>query len=218
MTLDHIAYVFLNPDSSAYFLMRFFGRFTAPIMAFFIAEGFVYTSSRKKYFLRLFAFGIISQPFYFLMIFSRPPENSFEFFTNLNVMFTLCSSLLSLIILENKKISLAGKAILIGICFAIADLCDWSYIIPAWTITFFLFKKSKYKNTAFIIISVLMLIQRFMQSAYNLGVLFALIPLNLYSGKQNFNKNKFAKSIGKRMFYIYYPLHIAVIVFLKFYF
>ena len=220
MTIDHTAYVFVNPDSIIYYVMRFFGRLTAPIMCYFIVEGFIYTSNRKKYLLRLFVFGVISQPFYFLMIFSRPPVSVFEFFTNLNVMFTFCLSLMSLIILTSEKIPAAAKMILIGICFAAADFCDWSYIIPAWAIIFFLFRNSKkQKNAAFIGVSVLLLIQRFLplydsfiQFSYQLGVILSLIPLNLYNGKHSGSSGCFLRSFNKWMFYIYYPLHMAAIL------
>ena len=40
MTLDHIAYTFVPPESTATYIMRLFGRITAPLMCFFIAEGF----------------------------------------------------------------------------------------------------------------------------------------------------------------------------------
>lgn len=219
MTIDHAAYVFVNPDSMIYYFMRLFGRLTAPIMCYFIVEGFIHTKNIKKYFLRMLIFAIISQPFYFIMIFSRTPVNIFEFFANLNVMFTFCLSLLSLIIMTNKKVPIIGKVILIGICFAAAEFCDWTYIIPAWTIIFFLFRNNKYMNVAFIIVSVLLLVQRFLpqydsfiQFSYQLGVVLALIPLNFYNGKRNLkssNKNKF---FSQWIFYIYYPLHMTILI------
>lgn len=220
MTIDHIAFVFVPTDTVLYYVMRLFGRLTAPIMSFFISEGFIHTSSRKKYLLRLFLFAVISQPFYFIMIFSRLPETAFEYFTNLNVMFTFCLSLMSLIILTSEKIHTAAKIILIGICFAAADFCDWSYIIPAWTIIFFLFRNSKkQKNAAFIGVSVLILIQRFLplydsliQFSCQLGVILSLIPLNLYNGKHSGSSGCFLKSFNKWAFYIYYPLHMSAIL------
>ena len=37
MTVDHTALMFVPQESLLYYLMRLFGRLTAPIMAFFIA-------------------------------------------------------------------------------------------------------------------------------------------------------------------------------------
>lgn len=219
MTIDHIAFVFVPSDTALYFLMRLFGRLTAPIMSFFISEGFIHTSSRRKYLQRLLTFAVISQPFYFLMVFSRPPENTFEFLTNLNVMFTLSSGLISLMILSNEKFSIPLKMVLIGICFAFANLCDWSYIVPAWVIIFFFFRNRKKSQILLFTCVALILIplryatlyENFSLFFYNYGVLLALIPLCLYNGKRDGKKKIKNRLLSRWIFYIYYPLHMAVI-------
>lgn len=222
MTIDHIAYVFVEPDSLLYFLMRLSGRLTAPIMSFFITEGFIHTKSFRKYLLRLLVFALISQPFYFVMLFARLPENTFEFLTNLNVMFTYCTALTALKILTEKKINSAVKAILIGVCFMFADLCDWSYIIPAWAIIFFLFRKVKYKNLIFTVISAVLLMvtylpcyDNFWSFSYQFGVILALIPLEFYNGEKKKYRNEISKKFSRWIFYVYYPLHIFVLIILK---
>ena len=75
ITIDHIAYIFVQPEKAIYFIMRFIGRMTAPIMSFMLAEGFQHTRSRPKYLLRLLVFALISQPFYFRLAFGRVPES-----------------------------------------------------------------------------------------------------------------------------------------------
>lgn len=62
MTVDHLTWT-LAPGYSRVpwvLLLHLFGRITAPIMWFFIAEGFHYTRNLKKYGLRLFILAIIS--------------------------------------------------------------------------------------------------------------------------------------------------------------
>ena len=62
MTIDHIAdllYPFF-PAEPLPIAMHIIGRLTAPIMWFFIAEGYHYTRDVKKYLLRLGIFAIIS--------------------------------------------------------------------------------------------------------------------------------------------------------------
>ena len=62
MTIDHIAWLTwpgLNPDPGA-ITLHFLGRFTAPIMWFFIAEGLYHSRDRWRYFCRLAAFALIS--------------------------------------------------------------------------------------------------------------------------------------------------------------
>lgn len=222
MTCDHAALAFLSSDSVLYYLMRGFGRITAPIMAFFIAEGFMHTKSRIKYLSRLGAFALISQPFYFMLVFSRIPNNTFEFVTNLNVMFTFCSPLAILIIYENHKFPIWLKAVLIGICLAFSDICDWSYIIPAWTLAFRIFRnKPLQRDIVFIIISILLPLQKylpqfdsFQEYSYFFAVLLAIIPISLYNGKKCAARHG-GKYLSKWGFYIYYPLHIGLIILIK---
>ena len=61
MTLDHTAWLFvdgLNPLIGG--IMHLFGRLTAPIMAFCIAEGYEHTRDVKKYTAHLLILGIIN--------------------------------------------------------------------------------------------------------------------------------------------------------------
>lgn len=57
MLIDHVGVIFF-PEVS---WLRTIGRLAFPIFAYFIAQGFRYTSSRPKYFLRLLLFSLISQ-------------------------------------------------------------------------------------------------------------------------------------------------------------
>lgn len=63
MLIDHIGLLFF-PEQDWF---RQIGRLAFPLFAFFLAQGFIYTSSRKKYFSRLLLFGVIFQvPFVWL--------------------------------------------------------------------------------------------------------------------------------------------------------
>ena len=62
MSIDHIADL-LYPgmqNNIVCIIMHIIGRLTAPIMFFFICEGFYYTHDIKKYIERLFIFSIVS--------------------------------------------------------------------------------------------------------------------------------------------------------------
>ena len=213
MTIDHVAFTFVPYESPVYFVMRLFGRLTAPIMSFFIVEGFVHTKNYKKYFLRMFAFGIISQPFYFVMIFRNIPQNTAEFFMNLNVMFNFCISLILLKIISGK-LRTEKKIFLSGICFMLSDLCDGSIMIPAWVLIFFFFRNSKFRTGLFISVSVVLITLKFLpmynsfaEFSYQYGVLMATVLITLYNGRRSQRFRKF----NCWFFYLYYPLHIAVI-------
>ena len=71
MTLDHIAYIFLEPILSTatglmvpllYHLFLSLGSFTGPVMIYFLMEGCYYTHDSRAYAKRLLLFALISQP------------------------------------------------------------------------------------------------------------------------------------------------------------
>lgn len=91
-----------------------------PIFFFFIAEGFHYTGSKKKYALRLLGFAIITQFTYVLshaLVF-----DTVIFFTSWNVIMSLFLGLVVLVIWEWKK-PFPIKLILIAGC------CALSYVL-----------------------------------------------------------------------------------------
>ena len=63
MTLDHIGLYFF-PNQ---ILFRIIGRIAMPIFVFTLAEGFIHTKSRQKYFMRLGMLGVISEIVMILM-------------------------------------------------------------------------------------------------------------------------------------------------------
>ena len=60
MTIDHLLWVIFPGYGKAWWLvaLHVIGRLTAPIMCFFISEGYHYTRNIKRYLLRLFVFAI----------------------------------------------------------------------------------------------------------------------------------------------------------------
>ena len=60
MFIDHVGVIFF-PDLT---ILRVIGRLSFPIYAYFIAEGFLYTKNRLKYFLRVSVLGIACQVVY----------------------------------------------------------------------------------------------------------------------------------------------------------
>ena len=197
MTIDHIALVFVPSSSILYYVIRLIGRLAAPLMAFMLAEGYRYTRSRSRYLLRLVIFALISQPFYFRMLFGRAPESVLEYITHWNVMFTLAVALLLLMLLESK-ISATPRLILVSVCISLAQFGDWSYMIPVWTIIFYVFRDDRKKRTMFIMLALLVMIHILMLSraesaltlSYQYGTLLALLPILMYDRQRGNVRHK----------------------------
>ena len=86
MTVDHVGSAFFPQ----YPVFRWIGRMAFPIFCYCLTVGLLYTRDIKKYFLRLGAFALISQPFWILAF------NAGDFLgnlLNLNIFFTLLVSL-----------------------------------------------------------------------------------------------------------------------------
>ena len=67
MVVDHSAYYLLEDGTLLYETMRCIGRIAFPVFAFLIAEGFRHTRNRRRYFLQLLLFAVISEvPWYLL--------------------------------------------------------------------------------------------------------------------------------------------------------
>ena len=102
MLLDHRGMVFgefFNSFAAGpilLFILRFLGRLTAPIMCFFLVEGFLHTRSKKRYALRLAIFAVISQVPYALA------HKHSILSTDFNMLFTLLISFLVLCVIESE--------------------------------------------------------------------------------------------------------------------
>lgn len=223
MTIDHIALVFVPSGSILYYVMRLIGRLTAPLMAFMLTEGYWYTRSRSRYLLRLVIFAIISQPFYFRLAFGRTPESVLEYCTHWNVMMSLAIGLL-IMMLFDSRIRSCTSIMLLGCLISLAHFCDWSYLIPAWTIIFFCYyEHDKKKMIVFFVLASVTLqtlvycrqFNSFASFSFQFGTLFALIPICLYNGACG---NVRYKKLNRWSFYVFYPAHLALLILLPFYF
>lgn len=95
MLIDHMGLLFF-PDQ---LLWRQIGRLAFPLYAYFLAQGFEYTSSRRRYFFRLLLFGLISQlPFVYL---NRGAE--LDLWQVNQVLLLLYSGLVLLVLEQAKK-------------------------------------------------------------------------------------------------------------------
>ena len=192
------------------FILRFFGRITAPVMSWFLVQGFEHTSSRKKYALRLLIFAIVAQIPYALI------RYDVQIFAGLNVIYTLLVSFLMLCVLESNLKAFPKWLIIIAL-LTLSIFGDWAIFVPMMVVFFYLFKDDKKRLLLFyclasalvVLTDILILCLRhyyWWQELWQLGM-FLFIPLYLsYNGEPGSRA-----PFHKWFFYAFYPLHLLVL-------
>jgi len=80
------------------------GGFTFPIMGFFVAEGYRYTSNLKRYILRLLIVGLIAMPFHILSLTIPIGGGNLMGYPFINIIFSIILSLLVLLLYDKIKV------------------------------------------------------------------------------------------------------------------
>ena len=214
MLIDHIGMMFVPIMTPFGMSLRVIGRLTAPVMCYFLAEGFHYTSSKKKYAIRLFVFALISQLIY------APLHHGTLFVADFNMIFTLFLAFLMLCCLESVEKPVLKWAVITGLVF-VSFFCDWSIYALLFVFLFYCFRGEKKKQaTAFSCVVFFVVGAESVNCMLN-GVpwylalfqsgLFLFLPfLYLYNGQGGSKK-----TVHKWFFYIFYPLHQAVLGLIK---
>ena len=212
MLLDHIAWFLLPFSSPVAQIFHVVGRITAPIMCYFAAQGYVYTRSLPRYLGRLVVFAAISQvPWYFLH--QSGSKLSFNFLVTLVFcLLTICA--------WDKIENVPLRLLAVAACVLATYYCDWHFYAPLWCLFFYIFRDDRSKQLLSFTGVALFYIEEAVRArlnvgytvtgacknaAFTLGVFLAIPLLLLYNNE----KGKYAWS--KWVFYVFYPLHLAVI-------
>lgn len=191
MTIDHVGAVIFP----TYMWLRVIGRIAFPIYAFLIVEGYYHTGNIKKYLARLGIFAIISEPFFDYALFN----NAF-YIKSQNVFLTLFLGLLMICICEKEKYNKYSWLIMIGFGVLASLLCsDYGIFGIMMIYTFYVFRGQFLSQ--FIIMAV---INGLFMNKWQTYAVLAMIPIGLYNGLPGKHRMKY-------FFYIYYPLHLAII-------
>ncbi|WP_167957284.1 TraX family protein [Anaerosporobacter faecicola] len=226
MVIDHITWKYIPTASLQGQLLHVIGRLTAPIMAFFVAEGFYHTRNLKRYVLRMFVFSLISYlPYQFYEygeLFHGLRGGSFVTLLTNSVIFSLLLGLLSLVVWYKTNWKRWIKITAVGLLCIMASTSDWALIDVLWV--FFIginhgnFKEQMkalaavglITNGSMILVVLLSGDAYWWQNLCQLGVIGAIPVLSLYNGKLGKSKNM------KWLFYIFYPLHLTILAFIRF--
>ncbi len=211
MLIDHIAWGFVPEFTAAWQIMHIIGRIAAPVMAYFIVEGYIYTHDRVRYGIRLLVFAFISWIPVCLFDYCRL-EPYF------GVIYTLFLGYLAICVWDNAKIAYELRILLVvGLCL-LSKFGDWEYFDVLWPFFFYVFKDDERKKwTTFCIIGAINVADSMMidmevglsplTSIYQVGVFIVPFLIKyMYNGRRG-NKNAF----NKWFFYIFYPLHLLIL-------
>ncbi len=212
MTLDHLTWTLFPGYSTEWYVLlpHLVGRITAPIMWFFVAEGYHYTRNVKKYAARLFLLAAVSH-FAYNFCFGIPfvPFKT-SVFNQTGVAWSLAWGLVLLYIFDKKQWKAwQTAAVALAVCL-ITFPSDWSCIATMAIVaigtnrgnfkkqmTHMMLWTAVYAGVYFVFIDrVYGLIQ--------LGTCLSIPLLRLYNGE----RGSF-RGMGK-LFYLYYPLHLAL--------
>ena len=208
MLIDHIAWLFVSPYSEKAFWMHFIGRLAGPTMAVFITEGYINTHDVNKYTGRLALFALVSWPCFSLMEYNKI---GFHF----GVIFTLLLALIAVRICDTE-LSWTIKAASVVLLCVLSTFGDWSVFGVLFSVNAYIFYEKK--TTRWIIhaaISMAVVIYYgFTEggAGFQLGTLL-VVPmfLFLYNGEGGSKK-----PFHKWFFYVFYPLHMLVLWFIKY--
>ena len=142
MLFDHTNDVFIGHLS----VFNLIGRIAFPLFSFQLVVGYTYTHNIKKYISRMFIFALISQIPYSIFIYIYTGT-----YFELNIFFTLATSLICMYVLSSKNINIYLKLLYISICLIIAYYLKFDYSIfgilyPLFIFVFYPFQEKFGKN------------------------------------------------------------------------
>lgn len=187
MTIDHIG-VQLFPDL---IILRIIGRLAFPIFAYMIAEGCLYTKNKRKYLLTISITALFCQLVYFFA------ERSLD----QCILVTFSLSIMLIYIIKRKNFVLSFLSIW-GVFF-LTEIFNIDYGFCGIILPLFIYFANSKTNKLIACVASLILLNIVMGGVQWYS-LFAIPLLALYNGKRG-------KLNLKYLFYIYYPLHLAVI-------
>ncbi len=215
MLVDHAGLVLFDND----IVMRSIGRIAMPLFAFFIGEGCRHTSNRLKYFLRVFILGIICQAVYTAVELITGSFNSL--YLNILLTFSLsiliCFAYLNFEESESKRRGavLFLSAIILGLLFdffcmnsqkltGFGVAFDYGIVGALLPLAAIIFKDRRKKLLLFSLAVAVFTVNECIGSSYSVFALLSLPIIYAYNGKRGEKRFKYG-------FYIFYPLHLALI-------
>ncbi len=187
MTLDHIG-VQIFPQ---FIILRIIGRLAMPVFAYMISEGAHYTKNRKKYLSGLLIMSFLCQIVYYLA------ERSLD----QCIFVTFSLSLMLIYIFDKKNIILSLLALIACIYITQAVNIDYGFFGIMLPLLIYI---GKTRNQKLMLLTAGLVLVSLTNSSIQWYSLLSIPLIALYNGKRGTYRIKY-------FFYIYYPLHLAII-------
>lgn len=215
MLLNHIAHIFLTEGTFLYEVLEDIGFFTAPVMCFFLVEGYGYTRSKARYGVRLFLFATLSQiPFRLAF-----PDSG------MNMIYTLFCCFLILLVMEYVDILPLRRGLVLLLTLATLT-GDWAVVAPVLTASLAACWGNRRRMAwcfgGNALIFSMLNIQNYMLGGQGdwtfyavfhgalsgLGIIAAGVAvLVFYNGE----RAKRGRTFSQYFFYLFYPVHLLVL-------
>ena len=237
MVIDHIAWAFVPLPAPLAQVMHFFGRLTGPMMAYFLAEGYLHTRNVKRYAVRLGIFALLSWgPFCYFET-GLPPvslsagrtavsrlhlylpflDRTLIIRPMFGMLYTLFLGLLAIWLWDKGRCPMWCKALGAVVLCYFSSFGDWRILGVLYPLCFFCFRDSpKIKWTMFYLLTVVFRLTSVLNASpaywlFHAGI-FLVPPLLhfCYNGEPG-NKHP----AQKWFFYVFYPAHLLLLALLK---
>lgn len=203
MFCNHSATILLPPDTILFTLGISIGYFTAPIMCWFLVEGYAYTHSKQQYGLRLLLSALISElPF------------QLAFHRTGNMLFTLFLCFLILFVreqIQNRDLSYVIQGGLV----LFTGFCDWPFVAGIYTILFSIsYQRSKSILKTFGIATLIFLFVQY-QNTGVFDISVVLSGMSVFGAGLVLHFGYYGQRGTQKwcqwFFYLFYPLHLLVL-------
>lgn len=212
MTIDHFTSVVYPgyPKDFRIILMHIFGRLSAPVFWFFVAEGYIHTHNLRKYAGRMFLFSVISHFAYNFAfgISIIPFKNSV--FNQTSVIWPLAWGIVGLAVNDSDKLTQSQKIILILIILSVTFCADWS-CIAVLAIMYIGANRGNFRKQMTMMMvwtAVYATVYAFfIDTVYGIIQVFACLSIPLL---KEYNGERGGRYENRWLFYVYYPAHLVL--------
>ena len=205
MFVDHIG-AYLFPDI---LILRIIGRFAFPLFAYALVQGYYLTSDLSKYLQRIFILAFVWQIFHTFFIFT----GDFSASAPLNVIYTLFFGLVCIYFIDVEKLHYVLFIFLFSLMLDFYGLgFQYGSYGIALIISIYFYRYEEFG------IYLILFLSFILNSVYILFGVFAWIQFfSIFAFLILFFNFNFNLKMPRYFYYLFYPVHILIIIAIKYY-